>query len=395
MSHPIRKVYFNLRRVTAVAELIGLPRAAKIAALHANNGHPSQDPTLISKASLWTSICSTNQVFCVILNFPLASLPHASTAGQSLFVDGMVQPREYINHLSKIATKVSDIDDLSTEPGMEADLYASILRCDTDLRLLHAQAPPQWWIVLPDTFSPSHVLQFQHHCVAMRVHLACTLRRDRQGSLSYIRQAGIHACHEVAKRWMVLRRSLPIGFFICRVIDIQAFTAAMVLLLASKQAQINGDNQIPEADCLPEVLILLEEKARAPIGSDIAAQAVNVIHSLTGMLHQDESGAHGSLQLTIPRLGKIHVWRNGRGTGLNSRTIEMDHGQVPPSQQWHEFPYGPLQDPSLVETRGHLERQHPSGLTPEGTVSWRFVNDYGAMFDEDFLDVTFNFLDNL
>lgn len=392
MSHPIRKVYFNLRRVTAVAELIGLPRAAKIAALHANNGHPSQDPTLISKASLWTSICSTNQVFCVILNFPLASLPHSSTAGQSLFVDGTVQPAEYINHLSKIASKIPDIDDLSTELGMEADLYASILRCDTDLRLLYAKAPPQWWMALPDAFSPSHVLQFQHHCVAMRVHLTCTLRRDRQASLSYIRQAGLHACYEVATRWMVLRKALPIGFFIVRVTDIQAFTAATVLLLASKQAQMNGESQIPEAACLPEVLALLEEKARAPIGSDIAAQAVNVLYALTGMLHQDESDPHNSLQLKIPRLGKIHVWRNGRGVGLHSRALEMNHRQAPSSQQWHEFPYESLQDHSLVDMRGHLDRQQSSEFTLEDPVSWQFVNDYGTMFDEDFLDVTFDFL---
>lgn len=394
MTHPIHKMYLNLRRVIAFAELIGLPRAAKVKALHDSNKNPSQDSALELKATLWTSICAVNKVLCVILNFPCASLPHASTSGQSLVVDGVVQPREYISHLSEIAIKVYDIDDLSTEPGMEADLYASILRCDTDLRLLYAKVPPQWWHSLPDAICPAHVLQFMHYCVAMRVHLTCTLRRDRQGSFSYIRQAGLHACHEVAKRWLVLRKSLPLGFFICRVIDVQAFTAAMVMLLASKQAQINGGNPIPETECLPQVVALLEEKARDQVASDIAAQAVKVIHSLTDILHGGESDAHGSLKLTIPRLGKIHVWCNGSGAGLDLRPSETSHRQVPSSQAWHGPSGESLQGNFAGEMSNGFGMVQSSEFVSEGPVSWLFENDYGAMFDGDFLDATFEFPGN-
>ena len=387
----MHRIYINLRRITAFAELIGLPRAAKIVALHANNGNSSRDPALELKASLWTSICSVNKVLCVILNFPCATLPHSSTVGQSLVVDGVVQTRAYISNLSEIATMIYDIDDLSTEPGMEAELYASILRCDTDLRLLYAKVPPQWWVSLPDEICPSHVIQFMHHCVAMRVYLTCTLRRDRQGSFSYIRQAGLHACHEVAKRWLELRRALPLGFFMCRVIDIQGFTAAMVLLLAAKQALINGGSQVPETECLPQMIALMEQKARDPVGSDIAVQAVNVIHSLTDMLQRDDNEVHGSLKLTIPRLGKIHVWGNGSGASLNPRPPEINQRQAPPGQAWHDTSRESLQGHFVGEMHNDLGLFQSSEFGPEGPVSWFFENDYGTMFDGDFLDATFEF----
>lgn len=308
----MHKVWLNLRRVIAIAELIGLPRAARTVQMQ-NNLNPTPGHVLHVKASLWTSLCSIERIAGVLGNFPCAATRNSSAADQPLVIDGAVQPRVYMLRLSNVATEVQDLDGLSMGYVSEAEVYRSVLRIDNELRLLATEPPRQWWVALPSDVGPAHLLQLVHYVLVVRTHLVFMMRRDVEGLYSHSQQAGLEACCEVLQRWQIIRRSLPLGFFLCRMIDLQAFTAAVVVLLASESARIThrpllAGNCVGLSGCVAQTIELLHEKARDPVGSDIARQALQAIQSLTAMLQgQGNVSEGGCLKLTVPRLGKIHV----------------------------------------------------------------------------------------
>lgn len=390
----MHKVWLNFRRVIAVAEMIGLPRAAKIAESQ-NNQDASLSPLLHVKASLWTSICSIERLACVLHNFPCATLRYSPAANQPLVIHGIVQPRIYMLRLSNIAAKVQDLDDLSMGNGIESEVYASVLRVDSDLRLLATGAPGQWWGALPNDMSTAHLLQFLHNVMVMRTHLFFMIRRDPQDVYSYSQQAGSQACCEVLQRWQTMRRSLPLGFFLCRVIDLQAFTAAILLLLASESARttnnsVGASNHTIWAECVKRTVELLREKAQDPVGSDIAREAVQAIQSLTAMLeNRDDNLAAGYLKLTVPRLGKIHVRRNPETMQRSSGMTDSVPQQVLQSQTWQSAARPATQNGAAVTLPVAMHGMQTQELWNQDPFSWFIEDDYGAMFEDTILDTNF------
>jgi len=387
----MHKVWLNLRRVIAIGELIGLPRAARMIQMQ-NNLNPSPGQVLHVKASLWTSLCSIDRIAGVLGNFPCAATRNPSAADQPLVIDGAVQPRVYMLRLSNIATQVQDLDDLSMDYVSEAEVYRSVLHIDNELRLLANETPRQWWVALPSDAEPAHLLQLVHYVLAVRTHLVFMMRRDVQGLYSHSQQAGLEACCEVLQRWQIMRRSLPLGFFLCRMIDLQAFTAAVVALLASENARIThrplvAGNGVGLSECVAQTVELLHEKARDPVGSDVARQALQAIQSLAAMLQgQGNASEGGYLKLTVPRLGKIHVRRNH---DINQKGLGMAEGIPRQAQQWPSASRVATQAEPPMDAAAAVDSTQMQDLWSQGPFSWFIEDDCGAMFEDISPDLDF------
>lgn len=313
----LQKSWLGLRRVVAIAELIGLPRVSKLLQQRTAEGLPATDPNMVIKATLWESICALERVAGTLMTFPVATRIYSVAAQKPLVVNGAVQLATYWLKLSDIAIQVQDLDDLHACSTPDAEILAKVLALDSELRSLAWATPREWWApVDKTTVDAGCLLRFQHYSITMRVHLPFTIRSDPRNQYVYSRMAGIEACEAVARAWCDLRQSMPIVIFFARPFDAQAFTAAVVLLLThhgskSRNNRTGDETDTSKQDLLERVSRIMEEKSKEPIGADFANQATIAMRSLKALLEgkSDPKTDSEGLLLKVPLLGTINIKR--------------------------------------------------------------------------------------
>lgn len=164
-----------LRRVTAFAELIGLPRAAQRADSINDQSLLANDSSgywtkVNSAAATWRSICAIDRVVGVMFNLPVGTKGYAFSAPQTVIsAQGQVNPGEYNSYLAIIGSKVQEIDDAYISQRPETELIEKVFKAEQELRSLSSMTPGNWWIL--DTTSPltDHVLQYWYRTYRPRL----------------------------------------------------------------------------------------------------------------------------------------------------------------------------------------------------------------------------------
>lgn len=208
---------------------MGLPKAFQAIQLNRASGS-SNDETQLHKAQLWELISTADGLSGMIINFTPYTSQYQQIEPPVLLIDGVIQPWAYLHRLTDISTKIQYRDDLRLTRTSSAELYASALELDRQLRVLASHAPKTWWTGNAENIQPDHIVQFLHYCVNMRIHLSFAMRQGPDEKYIHSRLACREACESVAERYRVLPRQLPSGVFFCQALDLQAFTAIFVLL---------------------------------------------------------------------------------------------------------------------------------------------------------------------
>ncbi|KAI7465541.1 hypothetical protein KC351_g14935 [Hortaea werneckii] len=250
----IKKMYIVIRRIVAFAELSGLPGAPEAMESRRSGAVTgTSDRDLWHKAELWESICAVDRI--------------------------IVLTRSYVYRLAEIASRILDLDRMSSsgKPGYE--IFNTVMSIDQELRYL--------------------ANQFAFNFAT------CT-----------------EASQALARRYAALRPLLPIGFFASRVIDLQAFTGAVFLLLASQRNVLTGSRRLRSSDNFSEVeanrglaqgiVDGMETSAADATGmaADFGRQAAGAIRSLSDLLLLPPSnGGCQRVTLRLPLIGNIHVAR--------------------------------------------------------------------------------------
>lgn len=111
-----------------------------------------------------------------------------------------------------------------------------------------------------------------------------------------------------------MRPILPTGFFANQVIDLQAFTATVFLLLASYR-NTRGSGTFPQALDINVTTGLVDQVVRMMglaadrAGGNFARQAADAIRSLSSLLEQSQTSESQRITLNLPLVGRIHVSR--------------------------------------------------------------------------------------
>lgn len=147
-------------------------------------------------------------------------------------IDGAVQLAVYLRGLTDIAGKISQLDHLNAAPGQIMDLYLA-LNLMRELRTLASHGRDSWWAWKTEYVEPRYVVKSMRYYIAMRVHLPFALKREeRDESFIYHRPACRDARENITQRYLFLRRALRTDFVLSGMLDLQAFTATVLLLLA-------------------------------------------------------------------------------------------------------------------------------------------------------------------
>ncbi|KAL3466970.1 major facilitator superfamily domain-containing protein [Aspergillus heterothallicus] len=387
--------WLKLRHFFALAELMGLPKAVQSARQKKVSGGAVDEETA-KKAQIWELMCTIDRMAGLFLNLPPYTGRFSLLAPPSIMVDGVVQPSIYLRRIMDIAPKTYDLDDLSGAQGSTSKLYTAALEVAREARELAAEAPKSWWTVnMTDELKPDHIVQFFHYCTLMKAHLPIALRQEKSEEYLYSRLACIDACELVAHRYRFIRSKLPSGFFTLRMLDLQAFTAGVLLLLTSHTCPSPDRHsfQIDKArleGVVNQVIQLMEEKSQEGAGADFAQRGAHTIRSLRDLLQQEEStGAPvKELAANVPLIGKIRVRRNAQTPPpFNPQTQGTSQPAVQPTN------WGQQQQQQALPAYNH---QFPGGTYMQDTVmaapvgpdfqwdhlSWSIEDSSENMFDD-------------
>jgi hypothetical protein len=313
-SHSARgnflKAWLQLRRVLAFAELLGLHRAA--------DGH---------KAALWDCLCSLEKLNFMMFAFP-ATPRHDRGEPKPGVIGGKQSSAPYISRLSNIAIELEDINAAQANSLSESEIYEKVSTLDGNLREL-ASSSPEWWSEHPQLRVPALLMRHVHHYIAMRVHLPLSLRSTPSPQTTYSRGACTEACSGLIRIYLTLRSLPSSGVPIWQLLDLQVFTAVVVLLLIDCGSIPAGysclaDSSSLRAKALAEEVVEAMHSKQDQFNSNYAKQAISTIRILLALFDEKKvTHTDANFSVKVPLLGKVHVRRREQNPSNGTR-VEKD-----------------------------------------------------------------------
>lgn len=262
----------------------------------------------------------------------------------------------YVTRLSNIAIELEDINNLTN-----AQLYQKASELDGNLRDLALATPGVW--EQRDTSLPSLLMQHLHSYICIRVHLPLSLRQVSEET-SASRAACTKACMELVPRYVAVASLMP-RIFPRRFLDLQAFTAAVVLLL------VGFSSSAPSLQMAKTLAQDVCEAMQSVICQPNSAYAVHATRTIRALIELLDRDTDASISLKIPLLGKVVV-RRAKNVFENIDIPDTANTSLPPS---FADPFmGPLSWSIENSAQIYEDFMAPIGLESAGVDS--FVEEF-------------------
>ena len=279
---------------------------------------PGASPSLVrwrrKKAEVWESICAVDRITSMMWSLPLATVNYPLPKRLIVDAQGQVNPQSYLYNLADIASRVLELDNIYSSGRPLMELFNAVISTDQELRSLASVTPKTWQKINWPELSIDALLQSWHQYLTVRTHLQLALKYDEGQQFAFNFIACLDACQELTRRYVSMRPNLPAGFFANRVIDLQAFTATVFLLLASYRTT-RSSGTFPQAVDVSVTTSLVNEVVSIMVfaadraGGDMAHQAAEAIRSLSSLLQQPQTSESQKITMSLPLIGRIHVSR--------------------------------------------------------------------------------------
>lgn len=310
-----RKAWLTFRRALSFAELLGIHRAVP-------KPGKELDKTYQRHYNLWCALVQGDRYLSLILGLPYSVgdhliLPHVP---KTLDDTGFPPGNFYLLNLMFISGRIADRNQDPANMSLSASL-----RIDQELEELHDSMPPNTWNVRMNPHEDIEgyydrlMAQFAHHQIRTLLHLPFMLKSNNDQRYQYSKIAAIEASRDMIIVYQALRSDEGVGPYICKVIDFQAFTAAMLLLLnllGYAQGTPFKDQNNEENDWeLVEKTIEVLRSATNEAGGSIASQSAKALELIASSRNptRDCDGSQAA-KIVIPYFGTISI---GPGKGFN------------------------------------------------------------------------------
>lgn len=345
----INKLWLGIRRVIALAELIGMPRASYAASTFCNqaelntSSEISQSGRKNKAMELWYSICTIERMACLMYNLPIGTSSYDLPKQPITFRGGKMPFKAYVMRMADAISGIQSLDNMRDDPALESAALEKTLKIDSELRTLANAAPKEWWTMKDGEPSADQILQYMTKYFTVRTHLWLAMRADARERYPYSYSVCAEACQELSIRYVKLRTSLPNGFFMSRVLDLQVLTGMVFILsqTVSRSSMSPVDQDLRDTDSIAEQVLDTMDSVSQESNGDFAKQGAVALRSLRTLLSSPGSSSDGlqSLTLSIPLLGKIHVRRKTLAPiSYNSRPVASEDNQHPieDGMQWDQ-----------------------------------------------------------
>lgn len=330
MGRP-RKAWLLNRRAIGFAQLTGLHLST------AKPPHPT-DTLFNRRIRMWTSIVLNDRFLSLILGLPCAVADSAFRPQ----VEMRLQKEE--SSLETYALRLALVMGRMIERNQEDPSNMSLaetLKMEQDLET-HARAMgSHFWEPRPDKqLTPEEnndrlMIHFFHHFLRALLHLPFMLKSNGDRRYRYSHDAAIESSRRTLVAFNSLRSWTGINPYICRVIDFQAFTVAMLLIIhllgysedAPDHSQAQDDK---DWALVMETTEVLRKAAQETCGT-VAAQSLHILDSITkcdpNLMSSTPSDM--SCKITVPYFGVITVSPGKKLARLMSRNSSSSSSHPP------------------------------------------------------------------
>ena len=352
-----RRAWILFRRAIGFAQLLGIHRLG--------NNPIGDDPFILRQQSLWTHLFQGDRFLSLILGLPYAVPERFCTIHIPSDNIGLRPGEIYLLRISPLLGKIID---RNQDPSHMS--FAATLRLDAELEEISQTLPADWWIIQPglgrhtEEFFDKMITQFFHHQIRTLIHLPFMLKSALDKRYQYSHQAALESSREQIRHFSILREATDAGPFVCKLVDFQAFTAAMLILLnimgykqnskcpttMSANAVVSNESQeqdIRDWELIDETITCLRRASNEP-GGIVALQSVKALEFLSCFRNKDaekesECCQDKNCRISIPYFGTITI---GPGSiyqlpppkpakhtpalsKLSSRTVRIHHPELP------------------------------------------------------------------
>jgi hypothetical protein len=262
--------------------------------------------------------------------FPLPMRPIVDDQGQVIL-------QTFLHRLANIASKVLELDGVYLQDKPVSDLLSIVMSMDEELQVVSNTPAREWWTESPSLLTPAALFQYWHSYLIIRTHLRLALAYDRDQRFLYNFMSCLSACQTHTKRYIALRPLLPTGFFANTIVDLQALSAIVFLLLAADKSAAGASAMASwhimnaqQTRFLVDEAVRAMEQASARTGSQSALNGVEAIKTLRSLLEQPDSAEPQKVSLLLPLIGRIHVSRKSGRSGQRHHSVQSPSTKEPP-----------------------------------------------------------------
>lgn len=334
-----RRAWLCFRRALDVAQLMGLHRCRV-------PGKDLDAALLTRLRHVWWIMFEADRCMAVILGLPYG-IPNQHCDFADVEDETISREEVFKRKLSIIAGDIIDRDQATKQSS-----FIATQEIDEKLERLARSMPDSWWEP-PSAPWPTDpralasqdsrlMAQFWHYQMESLLHLPFMLRSATDYRFEYNKSICLKASREMIRRYVCLREQATTASFVCKIMDFQAFTSVVILILNLLGPQLSSPSpSIPYSNhsnaqdwqVVDRVVSLLSDPSAA-IDEAVATQGIKVIKTLSAIGRN--SGPHvstsGAMKLAIPYFGTISIVRGSKFHQHPHPTPPPDPTAEPPLQ---------------------------------------------------------------
>ena len=343
----VRRAWLSLRRGLSFSQLLGLHLRSK--------SSTSSEPAVLRGQSLWTALYQTDRFLSLLLGLPFAvsEIPCPLPGSDGAIPTDNSSASRGEQYFLKLACIVGHIIDRNQEPPSNNSLPLTI-KIDGEMNELVASMPSEWWVydaTMEDEYDHMYtrlIPQFWHHQARILLHLPFMLMAATDRRYEYNKIAALESAREMIQRYRVIRPAQGFRSAVCKVIDFQIFTAAMVLVLNLMGiSQTSSARDLEEAAMDEELVTITHDllhRASLETQGGVTTQAARALKMFCKARADPCTGGDQTAKLVIPYVGTVAF---GPGKSFNHAYMKCQDavqqpGQVPTPESLDDS----LQDPS-------------------------------------------------
>lgn len=248
---------------------------------------------------------------------------------------------EYLFHLARFVGYIIDRNQTTTP----TESLTMTVKIEGELVDLAATMSNEWWALNMHKDEVLSLLyhrilpQFWHHQARTLLHLPFMLKATTDRRYGYNKIAALESARAMLNLFHVFRPVQGFGSPVCKLMDFQAFTAAMVLVLNFLGvSSSNPDTEVKEADedrKLVSTTASILQHASLGAGGGVATQAARALEMFLKSKDHGSIDCQATCKVAIPYFGTVII---APGTSFANRSkpgtqVAPPQAQVPTPEE--------------------------------------------------------------
>jgi hypothetical protein len=302
-----RKAWLLTRRGVELAQLAGLHIST------AKEPHPD-DKLYDRRLKLWTMLGLNDRFLCMILGLPYAVQERLYRPQVERRLK--TEPRNMETYCLQLSLVMGPIIDRNQEDPAKMSI-GETLKLEQDMENQARLMPDHFWQQqIPDQKLSIDeaverlLLPFMFHYMRATLHLPFMLQSHGDRRYQFSREAALESSRNALLAYNRLRSAGMMSPYICRLIDFQAFSVAMLLIINVIGYSEDAPNYSPEQDNKDWAIIdatteVLRHAAMEPAGT-VAQQSLLILEGLSKNMDK-ECPTAASCKVSVPYFGNVTV----------------------------------------------------------------------------------------